>query len=799
MSVESGKTGERRSKSVEGQSMSASHSRLDSSRSTGAIGLMQAVVNKDIIAAKREIKKGADVNKLNEQGWTPLRKASRAGDMAMVSLLLENGANVTELDRIVVVTTASWGRTDVLRLLLEGKAKVDDASEWDMSPLVSAARHGHFRTVKLLIEYDAQVNQTDRQGSDPLMVAWESNWPEIVFYLVEKGANLKYQDDWMKLAASPATALKIAEGIELRQKKFFRDADLRGDSTVEMYKTDVKIPLNALCRWLELVPTAALGLIDKVLFLTPKDGPVRANLKRQDMRTEYLDINEWAPKEEPMLLDLAPKDSGNGSAVITRVLHLEGILSKEYLFALTLAKTEVFKSIGNRALLLHTWRFFARSRFYMDFYMELLSVALLFVWWWVTIADASDLVYESRQDHILIMYATWAVIFLVCLTEIWREVRLVRCYSKHGYMKRFRIRPHLVSYFRISMSLIWILIFILAALWDMDQSEHHTPLLKVGYIIMSYVIFARWMKVLSYLRGVEKIGPRVIPIIGSFRFVTPFVLVTVNLMFAFSHCAAVLGDFRGAHASGIADLWDRLFHRYNLAMLKHVDTTRMIDAYDSTHVQYLLILWFLAMTSVVTLSIGNVLIAIMDEQLDFQRAQSYSEFLEYRADICLTYFLAISTNPVMAPCDKLLRVIAPKMFASSPRSGYLWACYKVDEDQEEEDCMDDATQCRLGHIRIAAQKTMIATSKDLHKRITNMQMRLTKEMKLSQGYVHKTREDLSDKCKSFLQSELALLRANTNDGKIDLTSMGSQSVINEGDDERIDDDATNDSDSDDSD
>jgi ankyrin repeat protein len=148
-------------------------------------GLFDAVVNRDITAAKVAIKAGADVNKQDENGWTPLRKAARAGDMEMVSLLLDNGGNVTDNDKVVVLTAASWGRVDALRQILRAKADISGNSEWEISPLVSACQHGHLRAVKLLIEHEADVNQIDRQGNDPLMTAWESNRPEIVFYLVE--------------------------------------------------------------------------------------------------------------------------------------------------------------------------------------------------------------------------------------------------------------------------------------------------------------------------------------------------------------------------------------------------------------------------------------------------------------------------------------------------------------------------------------------------------------------------------------------------------------------------------------
>jgi len=689
---------------------------------TGTKGLIQAVVNKDVASIKMLIKTGIDINQPDEHGWSALRKASRAGDMTIVSLLLDNGAKVTDKDRIVVITAASWGRVDVLRQLLEANAKVDDSAEWEVSPLVSAARYGHLAVVKLLIEYEADINQPDQQGNDALMIAWESNWPDIVFYLVEMGGNLKNQDDWLKLAASPATAAKISQGIHFRQKARIEGAEARGDATIETYKTDVKIPLDALCRWLELVPMAALGLLDRVLFLTPKDSPVRADLKKQKMRTAYLDINEWTPKEEPLLLSLAPKKEGRDVVVATKVLHQQGVLSQPFLFALTLSKTDIFNSSATQAVLFHIWRSIVCRRFYFDFLLELIGVILLLAWWIVTVQDGDELAYKNRKDELPLLYTCWGVIILVNLVDAWDEMRQLYIYKSKNYMDKYDTWKHLCTTFGIIVSFAWVAVLCIAEVWNTQDDADISPSLQVGYVLTAIVIALRWLRILTCLPIFEAIGPIVIPVLKSFSAIAPFLVVSVTFIAAFAHVTGVLGDFRSGQVDILKGFWQLCLVGY-------------------------------ALTLVVTLAFGNILCSILDEQYDLQHERGLSQFLEYRAKTCFSYFTAImARNPLMAPGEKVLQTVFPRIFPKPPTKGYLWSVFEVDETAQDGNLGQDNFRGRLGLIKYSAQETMDKTYKELHNRIQDMQARLNKEMKLARGD-SQSKADLPGKSKNAQKGE----------------------------------------------
>ena len=91
--------------------------------------LIEAASNGDIVQMSRLIDRGANVNGVALDGWTPLTAAAAAGRLEAVKLLLMRGA---EIDRTAsTVTPLQWaafdGHLDVARFLVEsgGKLRLD--------------------------------------------------------------------------------------------------------------------------------------------------------------------------------------------------------------------------------------------------------------------------------------------------------------------------------------------------------------------------------------------------------------------------------------------------------------------------------------------------------------------------------------------------------------------------------------------------------------------------------------------------------------------------------------------------
>ena len=105
---------------------------------------------------------------------TPLIYAAIFGDVTVVQVLLEGGANLEETDTNTSTAlhyAAYYGYLDVSRLLLDWGAKVDPLDTWKETPLHWAAWAGHLSVVKLLVERGADVRLKNDNGQTASDVA----------------------------------------------------------------------------------------------------------------------------------------------------------------------------------------------------------------------------------------------------------------------------------------------------------------------------------------------------------------------------------------------------------------------------------------------------------------------------------------------------------------------------------------------------------------------------------------------------------------------------------------------------
>ena len=97
------------------------------------------------------------------------------------------------------VAFAVLSAPELLSLILEKRANPNGKNQLGKTALIQATMNGDLKSVKLLISYKADIELDDGKFS-PLATAVRSNHPEIVKYLLEKGANPNGKGNPLKFA-----------------------------------------------------------------------------------------------------------------------------------------------------------------------------------------------------------------------------------------------------------------------------------------------------------------------------------------------------------------------------------------------------------------------------------------------------------------------------------------------------------------------------------------------------------------------------------------------------------------------
>jgi len=126
-------------------------------------------------------------NPVMTTGSTPLQRAAYGGDVEMMKLLLDHGAN-QYLGNIN-------GVTPMIALTNNGGSRNRNKNETSV-----------IAGIKLLTEAGADINQkSDIRGETPLHTTVRLNWQEVVRYLVANGADLHAQDKYGLIPLDYAT------------------------------------------------------------------------------------------------------------------------------------------------------------------------------------------------------------------------------------------------------------------------------------------------------------------------------------------------------------------------------------------------------------------------------------------------------------------------------------------------------------------------------------------------------------------------------------------------------------------
>jgi len=160
--------------------------------------LENAVQHKNPIAVIQFLlDSGADPNEASKGSrFIPLRMAYDNGDMAIVNLLLDRGANGV----VILHRAAVNGDNELIKRLINRGVQI--RSDEGNSALRGATSAGQFHTVQLLVENGVNINSRNSEGNSALNIAYDRGEMEIYNFLLANGA---IEFERREVAVQPST------------------------------------------------------------------------------------------------------------------------------------------------------------------------------------------------------------------------------------------------------------------------------------------------------------------------------------------------------------------------------------------------------------------------------------------------------------------------------------------------------------------------------------------------------------------------------------------------------------------
>ena len=161
-----------------GATLKEARAAIDAENSFRQTALTIAIAKRSPSRVKILLQAGADVNKADTDGYTPLLTASSDGCKEIVEMLIRAGADPNKVSNygntpLLVASSlvlSSNEQEGIVKILLRAGADPNIADNHGYTPLLTASHYGHEAIVEMLLGAGADVNKADENGYTPLFV-----------------------------------------------------------------------------------------------------------------------------------------------------------------------------------------------------------------------------------------------------------------------------------------------------------------------------------------------------------------------------------------------------------------------------------------------------------------------------------------------------------------------------------------------------------------------------------------------------------------------------------------------------
>lgn len=184
--------------------------------------LYQEVLNGDIKAMEKLIKRGADINWNDNWGcWNALIKAVHSGKTDVVKHLINAGSDINTSNsagQTPMYWAACKGNFDIVRILLENDADFNKQTACGETPIHAAASMGHADIVRVLIEAEADMNLECKRGKTALFSAVCWGHVAVIQCLIDAGADTNFRDGDGRSLLQIAQSRGLEDSVTLLQR-----------------------------------------------------------------------------------------------------------------------------------------------------------------------------------------------------------------------------------------------------------------------------------------------------------------------------------------------------------------------------------------------------------------------------------------------------------------------------------------------------------------------------------------------------------------------------------------------------